>query len=68
MQTCIAYNANHVKYDGKKEDIKNGFKLWIDIIDPTSSEISETTKSFKLDKSAVKAIEHKSKNSYPRQS
>jgi magnesium transporter len=61
MQTCIAYNANHVKYDGKKEDIKNGFKLWIDIIDPTSSEISETTKSFKLDKSAVKAIERKSK-------
>jgi magnesium transporter len=61
MQTCIAYNENHVKYDGKKEDTKNGFKLWVDIINPTSSEISEITKSFELDKSAVEALEHKSK-------
>jgi magnesium transporter len=50
-----------VKYDGKKEDTKNGFKLWVDIINPTSSEISEITKSFELDKSAVEALEHKSK-------
>lgn len=61
MQTSIAYNENHVKYDGKKEDTKNGFKLWVDIINPTSSEICEITKSFELDKSAVEALEHKSK-------
>ena len=57
----IAYNENLVKYDGKKEDTQNGFKLWIDIINPTKSEISEITKNFELDKSAVQALEHKSK-------
>lgn len=61
MQTSIAYNENLVKYDGKKEDPQNGFKLWVDIINPTTSEISEITKKFELDKSAVEALEHKSK-------
>jgi magnesium transporter len=61
MQTSIAYNENLVKYDDKKEDPQNGFKLWIDIINPNTSEISEITKKFELDKSAVEALEHKSK-------
>jgi magnesium transporter len=61
MQTSIAYNENHVEYDGKLEDTQKGFKLWLDIVNPTTSEISEITKSFDLDKSAVEALEHKSK-------
>jgi magnesium transporter len=61
MQTSIAYTENHVEYDGKLEDIQKGFKLWLDIVNPTKSEISEITKSFDLDKSAVEALEHKSK-------
>ena len=61
MQTSIAYNENLVKYDGQKEDIQKGFKLWIDIVSPTTSEISEITKTFELDKSAIEAMEHKSK-------
>ena len=48
MQTSIAYNENHV--DGKLE---KGFKLWLDIVNPTTSEISEITKSFDLDRSAI---------------
>jgi magnesium transporter len=61
MQTSIAYNENHVEYDGKLEDTQNGYKLWLDIVNPTKSEISEITKSFDLDKSAVETLEHKSK-------
>ena len=61
MQTSIAYNENHVEYGGKLEDTQKGFKLWLDIVNPTTSEISEITKSFDLDKSAVEALEHKSK-------
>jgi magnesium transporter len=61
MQTSIAYNENLVKYDGKLEDTKNDFKLWIDIINPTLSEISEIAATFQLDKSSVEALEHKSK-------
>jgi hypothetical protein len=61
MQTSIAYNENLVKYDDKKEDPQNCFKLWVDIINPVISEISEITKEFELDKSAVDALKHKSK-------
>lgn len=62
MQTYIAYNdKGQVNYDGKNEDIKKGFKLWLDIVNPTSSEMSEITKSFGLDKAAVEALENKSK-------
>ena len=60
MQTSIAYNEN-VEYGGKLEDTQKGFKLWLDIVNPTTSEISEITKSFDLDKSAIEALEHKSK-------
>jgi Mg2+ and Co2+ transporter CorA len=38
-----------------------GSKLWLDIVNPTSFEISEITKTFELEKSAVEALEHKSK-------
>jgi len=62
MQTSIVYNENHVEYDGKLEDTQNGSKLWLDIVNPTTFEISEITKTFELDKSAVETLEHKSKN------
>jgi Mg2+ and Co2+ transporter CorA len=62
MQTSIAYNENQVKYDDTKEDTKNGFKLWTDIINPDSSEISEIKKIFDLDSSAVEALLDKSRN------
>ena len=61
MQTSIAYNENHVEYGGKLEGTQKGFKLWLDIVNPTTSEISEIAKSFDLDKSAIEALEHKSK-------
>ena len=61
MQTSIVYNENHVEYDGKLEDTQNGSKLWLDIVNPTTFEISEITKTFELNKSAVEALEHKSK-------
>ena len=52
MQTSIVYNENHVEYDGKLEDTQNGSKLWLDIVNPTTFEISEITKTFELKKSA----------------
>jgi magnesium transporter len=61
MQTSIVYNENHVEYDGKLEDTQNGSKLWLDIVNPTTFEISEITKTFELDKSALEALEYKSK-------
>lgn len=61
MQTSIAYDENQVKYDGTKEDTKKGFKLWIDIVNPTPSEISEIRKVYDLDDFAVEALKNKSK-------
>lgn len=61
MQTSIVYNENHAEYDGKLGDTMEGSKLWLDIVNPTSFEISEITKTFELEKSAVEALEHKSK-------
>lgn len=61
METAIAYNETHVRQDGTKEDLNKGFKLWIDIVNPTPSDISEIKKSFDLDGSAVEVMLHKSK-------
>lgn len=61
MRIAIAYNETQVRHDGTKEDIKKGFKLWIDIANPTPSEISEIKKTFDLDGSALEALMHKSK-------
>ncbi len=61
MQTSIAYNENQVEYNGTREDAKKGLKLWIDIVNPTSSEISDIKKTFDLDRSSIEALENKSK-------
>jgi len=61
MQTLIAYNQNEVKKSGTKQDINNGYKLWLDLIDPTPSEINEIQQSFDLDKNALGVFSSKSK-------
>jgi Mg2+ and Co2+ transporter CorA len=53
MQTAIAYDGTQVKQGGTKEDIKKGFKLWLDIVNPSPTEISEIKKTFNLDGSAI---------------
>ena len=40
MQTAVAYNGTQVKQGGTKEDIKKGFKLWLDLVNPSPTEIS----------------------------
>jgi len=61
MQTAIAYNGTQVKQGGTKEDIKKGFKLWLDLVSPSPTEISEIKKTFNLDESAIETLIHKSK-------
>jgi len=61
MQTAIAYNGTQVKQGGTKEDIKKGFKLWLDLVNPSPTEISEIKKTFNLDGSAIEILIHKSK-------
>lgn len=61
MQTCIAYNDNEVKQSGTKEDITKGYKLWLDVIDPTSSEIQDIQQIYDLDKNTLEIFMNKSK-------
>ena len=62
MQNIICYNEREVKEgQGSKEDIKQGYNLWIDIENPTPSEISNIEQSFNLDNKAVEMLQNKSK-------
>jgi Mg2+ and Co2+ transporter CorA len=61
MQTALAYNGTHVKQGGTKDDIKKGFKLWLDLVNPSPTEISEIKKTYNLDESALEILIHKSK-------
>ena len=61
MQTSIAYNDNEVKQFGTKEDITKGYKLWLDIVDPTSSEIQDIQQMYGLDKNTLEIFMNKSK-------
>ena len=61
MQTAIAYNGTQVKQGGTKEDISKGFKLWVDLVNPSPTEISEIRKTFNLDGSALETLINKSK-------
>jgi magnesium transporter len=58
----MCYNNNEViEGKGSKEDIKNGYNLWIDIVNPTSSEIFELEQIFGLECKAVQKFEQKTK-------
>ena len=63
MQNIVCYNEREVKEgQGSKEDLKKGYNLWIDVVDPTDSEIFNIEQSFNLDKKAVEMFQNKSKN------
>jgi magnesium transporter len=61
MQTTIAYNEQEIKEKGSKEDIRQGYSIWVDLVDPTKAEIRRIQELFSLDSKAVEAILNKSK-------
>jgi magnesium transporter len=61
MQTTIAYNEQEIKEKGSKEDIKQGYSIWIDLVDPTRAEIGRIQELFSLNEKAVETILNKSK-------
>ncbi|HZA63725.1 MAG TPA: magnesium transporter CorA family protein [Nitrososphaeraceae archaeon] len=62
MQNVICYNEREVKEgQGSKEDIKKGYNLWIDVVNPTESDLFNLQQSFNLDNKALENYENKSK-------
>jgi Mg2+ and Co2+ transporter CorA len=62
MQTTVAYNEQEIKEKGSQEDIRQGYSIWVDLVDPTKEEIRRIQELFSLDAKAVEAILNKSKN------
>jgi magnesium transporter len=62
QKTVICYNENEViEGRGSREDIRQGYNLWIDLINPTPLEFSNLEKTFNLDRSAIDKIEQETK-------
>jgi magnesium transporter len=61
MQTTIAYNEKEVKERGSREDINQGYNLWVDLTDPSKVEIQKIQELFSLDVKAIETILNKSK-------
>ena len=61
MQTIIAYNKQEMKEKGTGEDIKRGYNVWIDLVDPTEKEMQEIQELNSLDERAIETMVNKSK-------
>jgi magnesium transporter len=62
MRTIIiSYNEREVKYNGSKDDVKTGYNVWVDLVNPMPAELSSIQQSFHLDKVALEAYVNKSK-------
>ena len=62
MQNIICHNERQVKEGkGSKEDVKKGYNLWIDVVNPTEADLFNLQQSFNLDSKAVEMLLNKSK-------
>lgn len=64
QKSIIYYNDQEVKEDEvniSNVTLNNGYKLWIDLTNPTSLELTKLHEIFRIDKDAIKKIESNSK-------
>lgn len=48
MSTILSYNKDQVKVDGYIEDFKEGYNVWVDVIDPDEKEPENLSQKFNL--------------------
>lgn len=61
MQNVISYNEREVRRGGSKDDIRQGYNVWVDLSDPTPAELWNAQQSFHLDSKALEEYSNKSK-------
>lgn len=61
MRSAISYNEAEVRQGGSKEDIRQGYNVWVDLTDPTPPELLSVQQSFHLDAKALQEYSNKSK-------
>jgi Mg2+ and Co2+ transporter CorA len=57
----ISYNEREVRQGGSKDDIRQGYNVWIDLVDPTPPELWGVQQVFHLDSKALEEYANKSK-------
>jgi len=57
----ISYNEREVRENGSRNDVKAGYNVWTDLINPTPPELLNVYNSFNLEKSALEEYLNKSK-------
>jgi len=61
ITTTTYYNSGGLKEDGSKKDLSNGFRLWIDMVEPTPNELINLQNEYNLDSHAMDLIKQKAK-------
>jgi magnesium transporter len=61
LRTIFAYNEHEVKTDGSIDDLRSGYNVWIDLIDPDHDELLSIAHKFNLDTEAIETYFNKSK-------
>jgi len=59
--TTTYYDSSGLKENGSKKDLANGFRLWIDMVEPTPDELINLQKEFNLDNPVIDLIKQKAK-------
>jgi len=59
--TTTYYNSSGLKENGSKEDLANGFRLWVDMVEPTPNELINLQNEYNLDSHAMDLIKQKAK-------
>lgn len=67
MNTVLSYNKDQVKMDGSIEDTKEGYNVWVDVINPDKKQYDRLAKKFNLNKEAIQTCINKSKRPEIRQ-
>jgi Mg2+ and Co2+ transporter CorA len=61
ITTTTYYNSGGLKEDGSKKDLSNGFRLWIDMVEPTTNELINLQNEYNVVSHAMDLIKQKTK-------
>ena len=57
----MSYDANGINKKGSKSDLSRGLQLWIDMVDPSSKDLSKIQKEYNLNDDAINLVKQKTK-------
>jgi magnesium transporter len=67
LSTVLSYNKDQVKTDGSIEDTKDGYNVWVDVINPDEKELDTLANKFGLNREAIQTCINRSKRPEIRQ-